>query len=411
MRVLRGALLCDGTAPPARGSIVVDGGRIAAVVDAAAPPPPDAEIVDAAHLLITPGLIDAHTHLFLSGDLERPMAYERELIRDALPLRALRGAYHGRLALGHGVTTVRDVCTEGAGYADVALRDAIAAGWCEGPRVVPCGPGIGITGGYMPSGVAPGVCVPSGCAIVDGADAARREVRTQVTHGAAWIKVFADWACSDPAGGAPSVRPTFTGAELEAIVDEAARRGRRVAAHATSDAGARHAIACGVASLEHIGPHARETFDLAAARGVAVVPTLAALDYLAETAAEGPRRDELRRRRDAAAEGFATARAAGARIVCGTDIGCYPHARGARGELRMYMQLGMSGLEALRTATVDAAALLGLDDIGRLAAGRAADLCGFAIVGGPDDDRLDLPATLAAAPALVLRAGNVVARA
>src|SRR5262249_30307461 len=154
-----------------------------------------------------------------------------------------------------------DVCTEGAGYADVALREAIAQGLIEGPRVLPSGPGIGITGGYLPQGFAPGVCVPSGCAIVDGPDAARREVRQQVSHGVAWIKVFADWFYTDPVTGESRELPTFPPPELHAVVDEARRRGVEVAAHATSDAGARHAIDAGVNSLEHLGPLSRQTLD------------------------------------------------------------------------------------------------------------------------------------------------------
>src|SRR6266545_173327 len=140
-------------------TVVVEGDRIAAVLGPDEPPPPGVALADLAADLLVPGLIDCHTHLCID-DITVPMAYERELLRSSLPLRTLRAAARGRLMLDHGFTTVRDVCTEGAGYADVALAEAVEARLCEGPRVVPCGPGIAITGGYMPSGLAPGVCIP-----------------------------------------------------------------------------------------------------------------------------------------------------------------------------------------------------------------------------------------------------------
>lgn len=401
--LLHGGLICDGAAPPAPAALLLEGGAIREVIPGgAAPAIEGARAIDLADALLVPGLIDAHTHLLLGGGgLD---TYERELLKDSLPLRALRAAANARLALDHGVLTMRDVCTEGAGYADVALRDAIAAGYCEGPRVIPSGPGIGITGGYLPMGFAPGVCVPSGCAIVDGADAARREVRAQVSHGAEWIKVFADWSTRDPRTSEPRTLPTFTRPELQAITDEARRRGRWVAAHATSDAGAREAIACGVASIEHLGDLSRETLDAAAEAGVAIVPTLAVTDH-ALTSAPEDRRDSVKRRIEATAGAFERALAAGVRLVCGTDIGCYPHEKGSLIELGLMMDLGMSPLAALRAATGDAAALLGLPSIGRIAAGVTADLAVFALPPGGD---IDLRGALSRQPIMVLQAGRVV---
>lgn len=399
--LLRGALLCDGAAPPAPGALLLDGGHIAEVIAGAAPPSIEgARALDLPRALVVPGLIDAHTHLLSGGAMDD---YERELLKDSLPLRTLRAAAHARLALDHGVLTMRDVCTEGAAYADVALRDAIHAGLCEGPRVIPSGPGIGVTGGYLPMGFAPGVCVPSGCAIVDSPDAARREVRLQVSHGVAWIKVFADWTVVDPRTGERRAAPTFTRAELEAITDEARRSGRCVAAHVTSDEGARQAIACGAASLEHMGDLTRETLDAAAAAGVTLVPTFSVMAHAIATAPEG-RRDAMKRRFDVSAAAFAQALAAGVRVACGTDIGCFPHAQGSLGELALMMDLGMRPLDALRAATGDAAALLGLPWLGRLAAGAAADLAVFALPEGEPD----LRAALAAPPLLVIQAGRVV---
>jgi len=399
--LLRGGLLCDGAAPPAPGALLLDEGLIAEVITGAAPASIEgARTIDLAGALLVPGLIDAHTHLISGGDMD---AYDRELLKDSLPLRTLRAAANARLALDHGVLTMRDLCTEGAGYADVALRDAIRAGLCEGPRVVPAGPGLGITGGYLPGGYAPGVCVPAGCAIVEGPDAARREVRLQVSHGVEWIKVFADWTVDDPRTGEHRALPTFTRPELEAIVDEARRRGRSVAAHVTSDEGAREAIACGVASIEHMGDLSRETLDAAAAAGITLVPTLSVMAHVVETAPEA-RRDAMKRQLDVAAAAFGRALAAGVRIACGTDIGCFPHEQGSRGELRWMMDFGMQPLAALRAATGDAAALLGLPSLGRLAPGAIADLAVFALPEGAPD----LRAALDAPPVLVLQGGRVV---
>jgi imidazolonepropionase-like amidohydrolase len=395
---LRGARLCDGSAPAAPGSLLLEAGAVAAVLEPGAPPPPGARVLDLPGALVVPGLADVHTHLILGGDIE---TYERELLKDSLPLRTLRAAANARCALDHGVLTMRDVCTEGAGYADVALRDAIRQGLVEGPRVVPSGPGIGITGGYLPQGFAPGVCVPTGCAMVDGPDAARREVRVQVSHGVEWIKVFADW----PEVGGSSLRAlvTFTQPELFAICDEARRRGRRVAAHVTSDAGARQAVACGVASLEHMGDLTRETLDAAAAAGVTLVPTLSVVHELRP--APTPERQEARKRfLDEVARAFERALASGVRIACGTDIGAFPHERGSLGELERMMSLGMSPLAALRAATSEAAALLGLPSIGRLSPGATADLAVFAMAEESDD----LREALGKKPVMVLQAGRMV---
>jgi imidazolonepropionase-like amidohydrolase len=372
--LLHGALLCDGSAPPAPGALLLEDGIIREVIPGGARPAIEgAHAVDLAGALIVPGLIDVHTHLLSSGDVT---AYERELLKDALPLRALRAAAHARSALDHGFLTLRDVCTEGASYADVALRDAIAEGVVEGPRVVPSGPGMAITGGYLPTGFAPGICVPSGCAIVDGPDAARREVRLQVSHGVAWIKVFADWPGLDAQTGERREFVTFTSAELEAITDEARRRGRLVAAHVTSDAGARQAVACRVASLEHMGDLSRETLDAAAAAGIVLVPTLSVLAHLEATAPE-ERRERAQRRVEITREAFGRALASGVTIACGTDIGCFPHAHGSLGEIGRMIAMGMGSLAALRAATGAAAGLLGLPALGKIAVGATADLAVF----------------------------------
>ncbi len=399
--ILVGAKVTDGRAAPEVATIVVEGGGITEIRPKGAPATevgPEDRVVDLAGHLLVPGLIDAHTHLFMSGDIG---SYEKELLKDGVPLRTLRASAHARLAIDNGILTVRDVCTEGAGYADVALREAVRAGVCEGPRILPSGPGISITGGYLPQGFAPGVCVPSGCALVDGEDAARREVREQVSFGVAWIKVFADWFATDATTGEARELPTFTRPELSAICDEATRRGVKVAAHVTSDAGARQAIACGAASLEHMGALSRETLDQAAARGIVLVPTLAVVENMLETATDDKKRDRAKRRVDEARAAFGRALASGIAIAMGTDIGAYPHAKSSRVEVGYLVDYGMTERAALLAATRVAADLMRLTQTGSIAVGATADLCAFR--------GETIAASLTSAqPSLVVQGGRVV---
>lgn len=409
--VLRGGRIYEPEEGLREVVIGIEGGRIASVLPREAEGKSrsrDAREIDLRGHLITPGLIDAHTHLCLNGD-DSPAAYELQILKESVPFRAIRAAAYARLAIDHGFTTLRDVCTEGAGYADVALRDAITAGFCEGPRVLASGPGIGITGGYLPFNVAPGVCFPSGCSIIDSPEAAQREVREQVAYGVDWIKVFADWPYRDAGSLSWRDRATFTRAELSAIVDEAARRGRKVAAHAMSDEGAKIAVACGVASLEHMGDLSRETLDQAAARGIFIVPTLSVLEHGVLSALDEDTRDRYRKRLDKSIQALSRALAAGVRIACGSDIGCYPHTEGSLSELRLLMEYGLSPALALAAATSTAAALLDQPDLGAIAPGRAADLCAFPIA----EDARAAPHAIQSAltsgkPALVVLRGKVV---
>lgn len=363
---------------PQRGSLLLEGDRIERILAPdEAVQERDIETIKLSDALVTPGLIDMHTHLLLSGE-SSPMSYERQLLQEPLSFRALRGAHNAKQMLDFGFTTVRDVCTEGAAFADVSLRDAIKAGFIKGPRIYPSGPGLGITGGYIPSGLAPGVCIPMGCAIVDGVDAIRKEVRSQIANGVSWIKVFADWPCGAVEHGHPSqVRATFLREELLALVDEATRRGRRIAAHATSDEGARLAIECGAASIEHMGELSDETLSLMKARDLVLVPTLSVMREMLD-GAKPENKEAAQRHYDKVAKAFERALRSGVTIACGTDIGCYPFEKGSLQELTLMRDLGMKPLDALRAATRNAAKLLGRDDLGVIQEGAIADLCVFA---------------------------------
>lgn len=400
-RRLTGGLICDGTSPPRRADLRLRDGRIAEILEPGSPIDPGEDAVDVSDSLVTPGLTDVHTHLFCEGDIPR---YLTTLVRDDPALRVLKGAKRARDMLKAGFTTVRDVSTEGAGYADVALFEAIQSGFAEGPRIFACGPGVGITGGYLPGRLAPGVCVPAACATVDGEDAIRKEIREQCRRGVAWIKAFVDWGCPHP-HHKREIRATFTEAELFALVDEARRRNRKVAAHATSDEGAANAIRCGVASIEHLPEATQKTFDLAAEKGVFVVPTLSVV--ASSLKATNPLEvEDAKRRMDAQQESFTLLMASGARIASGSDVGAYPHQMGARSEIRWMVELGLSPLDALRAATGSAADLLGLPDIGAIRTGAIGDLCVFPLI--TKDGRPDLVATIVGDPRMVWQGGAPV---
>ncbi|HEX5011534.1 MAG TPA: amidohydrolase family protein [Planctomycetota bacterium] len=394
--VLHGAhvLSPDGSAwLDGRDVLLVDG-RIAAV----APPaelhaPPDAQVLDLSGLHVVPGLIDLHTHLLLHPYDEA--SWDDQVLKESLGLRTLRAAAAARATLEAGFTTIRDLGTEGAGYADVALRDAVAQGIIVGPHVVPVTRAIVATGCYGPSGFDPRWDVPQGAQEVTGADEMRRTVREQIARGAEWIKVYADYGRA----GAPAA-PAFTVEELRAAVDEAATAGLRVAAHASTDAGIRRALEAGVASIEHGTAATPDTLQLMAQRGAVLCPTLAASEAMARYGGwkrgdpESPRMQQDR-------ELIRSARAAGVTIACGSDAGVFAHGDNAR-ELELLVQCGLSPAEALRAATATAADVLRRADLGRIQAGARADL--VVLRGDPLADVGDLRG-----PLLVVQDGRVVA--
>ena len=229
---------------------------------------------------VVPGLIDLHTHLLLHPYDETP--WDEQVLKEPLELRTIRGVVQARATLEAGFTTIRELGTEGAGIADVALRDAVVQGLIRGPRILAATRAIVATGCYGPQGFDPRWEVPKGAQEADGVDGVRVAVREQVAAGADWIKFYADYRRRSGA----SATPTFSLEEMAAIVDEARSAGKPVAAHAQTDEGARRAALAGVATIEHGDGISAETLALMKERGVVLVPTLAALAAIATYVAE-----------------------------------------------------------------------------------------------------------------------------
>jgi imidazolonepropionase-like amidohydrolase len=382
--LLTGARVLDesGDRLVAGRDVLIADGRIVAVGPAGSLRAPTAAAggggepvrVDLSGLALLPGLIDLHTHLLLHPYDETP--WNDQVLKEPLELRTLRAVGAARATLAAGFTTIRELGTEGAGFADVALRDAIAMGWIPGPRIFASTRAIVASGSYGPEGFDPRWDVPKGAQVADGVDGMRRAVREQIAAGADWVKVYADYPRRP---GAPST-PTFSQDELAAAVDEARSAGLPVAAHAHTAEGIRRAVLAGVTTIEHGTGATAEVLELMRRRGVALCPTLAAAEAVTRYAGWRPGQPEPARLREAR-EGFARALAAKVVIANGSDAGVFAHGENAR-ELELLVAWGMTPRDALRAATATAAAVLGRGrDLGRIAPGAIADL--VAVAGDP----------------------------
>ena len=373
-----GALL-DGKSETARKNVVV-AIRGEKITEVSTKEPTGAQIVDLSRETCLPGLIDTHTHVLLQGDITAA-DYDEQLLKQSPEYRTILATVNARRALEYGFTTIRDVETEGAGYADVDVKKAINSGVIPGPRMQVATRAMDVTGAYPLLGYAPNVSVPHGVQVVDGADAARKTVREQISHGADWIKVYSDRSYRVREDGVLDDIPTFTLEELKAIVDEAHRERHKVASHAMALYGVHNSIEAGVDSIEHGNYIADEDMKAMVARGTFYVPTIYVGAYVAEgrAAAGAPVWVKMLSIHE---ETFRRAMKAGVKIAFGTDAGGFAWTVNPAKEFAYMVKWGMTPAQALRSATTSAAELLGWSDqVGSIEAGKFADI--VAVPGDP----------------------------
>lgn len=375
---IRAGRLIDGRggAPIPDALILIEGDKITSVTAGGAPPP-GVEVIDLSKSTVLPGLIDTHTHILLQGDITAA-DYDEQLLKQSIPYRAVLAARNARLALDHGFTTMRDLETEGAMYADVDVKTAIERGEVPGSRMLVATRAMAPTGMYPLSGYSWELDVPHGVQMVDGVEGARLAVREQVGHGADWVKYYSDRGYNYTPDGVLHSRVNFTDEEARAIVDEAHRLGRRVAAHAIGSDGAASALRAGVDSIEHGVGLTDEILDQMVAKGVYWVPTAMVVVHVAPgRGGIWPRMVETER------AAFGKAVKKGVKIAFGTDAGGYAWTGlNQAGEFKYYVDYGMTPMAAIRTATAVAAELLGWEDrIGTVEAGKLADI--VAVAGDP----------------------------
>jgi imidazolonepropionase-like amidohydrolase len=380
---VRASNLIDGVSSQVRHNvlIVIKGNRIESVT-AGGNPPAGATLINLpADVTVLPGLIDTHTHIFLQGEDPAEGGYDIQLLKHPSSYRAARAAVAARRALEQGFTTLRDVETEGAGYGDVGIKEAINAGFIPGPRLLVVTRAISVTGGYPLEGYNPDIVVPKGAQIGDGPVELRKITRQQLENGADWIKVYMTHRSWVDKEGHLVSQPTLTVEELKAVVDEAHGQQKKVACHAYSGIGLHRALDGGCDSIEH----GLSLDDAAIAQmlkqGTWLVPTLGVYytDWSPENTDDG-KRDRARANEHEVS--FKKALKAGVKIAFGTDMGGIPWTEPIANEFGFMVKFGMSPMDAIKSSTSAAANLLDMKgDLGVIAPGAFADI--MAVQGDP----------------------------
>jgi len=382
--VIRAGVLIDAQSDQPRRDqvIVIRGNRIESVSDAAsAKIPAGAGVIDLSRSTVLPGLIDSHTHIFLQGEEPEHGGYDANILKYPLALRAARATVAARRALEQGFTTLRDVETEGAGYGDVGIKQAIEGGYIPGPRLFISTRAISTTGGYPLEGYAPELEMPKGVQIVDGPVEARKAAREQLDHGADWIKVYMTHRSWIGKNGELVSQPTLTVEELKAIVDEAHGWTKKVACHAYNGIGLQRALDGGCDSIEHGLEITDGQIAQMVKQGTWYCPTLAVY-YTDWGPADTPGGQRDRKRAAVHIQSFQRAMKAGVKIVFGTDIGGIPWTEPMAQEFLRMVEFGMSPADAIKSATSRAAEMLDMEgQIGVIAPGAYADV--IAVNGDP----------------------------
>ena len=375
-----GALLQPESGKVTRNALIaIQGERVSEVRESAAAPA-GASVTDLSDHTCLPGLIDTHTHVLLQGDITAA-DYDEQLLKQSTAYRAILATRSVRRALEYGFTTIRDLETEGAGYADVDVKKAINNGVIPGPRMKVATRAMDVTGAYPLLGYSPEITVPRGVQVVDGPDDGRKAVREQISYGADWIKVYSDRSYFVRPDGILDDIPTFTLDELRAIVDEAHRQRHKVASHAIALNGVHNSVEAGVDSIEHGNYIADADIKTMAQKGIFYVPTIYVGEYVAQgRAAAGAKvwLDMIRIHEDT----FRRALNGGVKIAFGTDVGGFDWGINPAVEFPYMVKYGMTPAQAIRSATSSAAELLGMqNDVGSVAAGKYADI--VAVKGDP----------------------------
>lgn len=335
------------------------------------------EVIELKNQTLLPGLIEGHSHILLHPYNE--VSWNDQVLKESVAERSARAVNHLEASLMAGITTMRDLGSEGAGYADVGMKQAVEKGVIPGPRLLVAGKAIVATGSYGPKGFHEGVEVPLGAETADGFDDLIRVTRDQIGHGADFIKVYADYRWG-PNGTAEA---TFTVSELKTIVEIAESSGRYVVAHASSEEGMRRAIEAGIETIEHGDGATPEIFKMMKEKGVAFCPTLAAGDAITQYGGWKRGVDPEPARITAKRKSFKMALDSGVKMVFGGDVGVFPHGENVR-ELEMMVEYGMNTEAALISATSGNAEQFHLNQLGQIKAGFLADI--IAVQGDPSKD-------------------------